>query len=205
MPAPPLGSEPAMVSATGHGGPAPAGALPSAAMQLEVYQTDAEAYEAAATLVAERLVAAARAGHAAVALPGGRGGRAFMLALATRGEVPWASVHVFFTDEYWLPDGDARRTAHIARESLLAPRGVPAVSVHAISVDGHGPAAAAAAYGELLTREVPVDVAVVELGGGGEIAAVTPGSDAARSTDTVVAVEPDAAAEPRVPRVTLTV
>src|SRR5262245_34294602 len=203
MPAPPLGSEPAMVSATGNGGPAPAGALPSAAMQLEVYQTEAEAYEAAATLVAERLAAAARAGHAAVALPGGRGGRAFMLALATRGEIPWVKVHVFFTDECWLPDGDARRTAHIARESLLAPRGVPAECVHAISVDGHGPAAAAAAYGELLAREAPLDVALVELGGGGEIAGVTPGGDAARSTQAVVAVEP-AAAEPRVPRVTLT-
>src|SRR5262245_1107771 len=204
MPAPPLGSEPAIVSATGNGGPVPEGALPSAAMQLEVYQTDAEAYEAAAALVGERLAAAARAGRAAVALPGGRGGRAFMLALATRGEVPWARVHVFFIDECWLPDGDARRTVHIARESLLAPRGVPAECVHAIAVDGHGPAVAAAAYGELLAREA-LDVAVVELGVAGEIAAVAPGSAAARSSEAVVAVEPDAAAEPHVPRVTLTV
>jgi 6-phosphogluconolactonase len=75
--------------------------------------------------------------------------------------------------------------------------------VHAIAVDGHGPAAAATSYGELLAREAPLDVAVVELGSGGEIAAVTPGSDAARSAEMVVAVEADAAAEPRVPRVTL--
>jgi 6-phosphogluconolactonase len=174
-------------------------------MQLEVYQTDAEAHEAAAALVGERLATVARAGHAAVALPGGRGGRAFMLALAARREVPWARVQVFFTDEWCLPEGDARRTAHVARESLLAPRGVPAEHVHAIPVDGYRPVAAAAAYGELLAREAPLDVAVVDLGGGGEIAAVTPGSDAARSTDPVVAVEPDAAAEPRVPGVTLTV
>jgi 6-phosphogluconolactonase len=76
--------------------------------------------------------------------------------------------------------------------------------VHAIPVDGHGPAAAAAAYGELLAHEAPLDVAVVELGGAVEVAAVTPHSDAARSTAPVVAVEPDAGAEPRVPRVTLT-
>jgi 6-phosphogluconolactonase len=174
-------------------------------MQLEVYQTDAEAYEAAAALVAERLAAAARGGRAAVALPGGRGGRAFLLALAARGEVPWARVDVFFTDECWLPEGDARRTAQVARESLLAPRGVPGERVHAIAVDGHEPATAAAAYRELLARVPALDVAVVELGAAGELAAVAPGGAAARSTETVVAVDPgETAAEPRVPRVTLT-
>ncbi len=174
-------------------------------MQLEVYQTDAEAYEAAAVLVAERLGVAARTGRAAVALPGGRGGRAFMLALAARGEVQWPRVDVFFTDECWLADGDVRRTAQVARESLLAPRGVPAGRVHAIEVDGHEPAAAAAAYRALLAREAPIDVAVVELGAAGEVAAVTPGGTAARSAETVVAVAPDEITpEPHVARVTLT-
>jgi 6-phosphogluconolactonase len=174
-------------------------------MQLEVYQTDAEAYEAAAALAAERVAAAARDGRAALALPGGRGGRAFMLALATRGEVPWTRVDVFFTDESWLPEGDARRTLHVARESLLAPRGVSGDRVHPIEVDGRDPATAAALYRELLARRPPLDVVVLALGAAGDIAAVSPGGAAARSTDTVVAVDPgDAVAEPRVARVTLT-
>ena len=170
-----------------------------------MYQTDAEAYEAAAALVAERLVAAARGGHAAVALPGGRGGRAFMLALAARGEVPWARVDIFFTDECCLPDADGRRTLRVARESLLAPRGVPGDRVHAIVVDGRDAASAAASYRDLLALEPALDVVVLELGAEGEVAAVAPSTAAARSTETVVAVDPaDVVSEPRVPRVTLT-
>src|SRR5262245_592246 len=86
MPAPPLGSDPAMVSTAG-GGSRRTVSLRFAAMQLEVYQTDAEAYEAAAALAAGRLVAAAATGPASIALPGGRGGRALMLALAGRDPV----------------------------------------------------------------------------------------------------------------------
>jgi len=177
-------------------------------MQLEVYQTDAEVYEAAAALAAERLTAAAAAGRATVALPGGRGGRALMLALAARSDVPWQRLQVFFTDECCVADGDARRTLHVARESLLGPRGVPAGRVHAIPVDGGDPARAAAAYAEVLARELGVppvlDLVLLDLGAGGEIAALMPGSDAARSESTVAAVEASrVTADPRVARVTL--
>src|SRR5262245_49315297 len=116
MPAPPLGSDPAIDSATGVAGPGGPGSLRSAAMQREGYQTDAEAYEAAAALAATRLVSAAASGRATLAVPGGRAGRALMLALATRGEIPWTRVHVFFTDDCRLPDGDARRTLRVAQE-----------------------------------------------------------------------------------------
>lgn len=174
-------------------------------MQLEVYQTDAEAYEAAAALVAERLVAAGRSGRATLALPGGRGGRAFALALAARGEVPWARVDVFFTDEACLPATDTRRTLHVLRESMLVPRGVPGERVHAIETDGQAPARAAAAYADLLAGELGVlaafDVVVLDLGAAGELAAVTPGSAAAASPAAVAAED---AGEGAVARVTLT-
>src|SRR5262249_61676641 len=125
-------------------------------MQLEVYQPDAEVDEAAAALAAERLTAAAAAGRATIALPGGRGGRALMLALAARSDVRWQRLRVFFTDECCVADGDARRTLHGARESLLGPRGVPAARVHAIPVDVGDGARAAAAYAEVLARELGV-------------------------------------------------
>ena len=176
-------------------------------MQLEVYQTDAEAYEAAAALAAEWLVEAARQGRAALGLPGGRGGRALMLALAGRGEIPWSRVDVFFTDECCLPEGDARRTVSVARESLLGPRGVPADRVHAIG--GEDAASGAAAYGALLERALGVppvlDVVLLALGDAGEVAAVMPGSAAAGSRESVAAVDAaEVPTEPRVARVTLT-
>jgi 6-phosphogluconolactonase len=176
-------------------------------MQLEVYQTDAEVYEAVAASAAQVLVAAASAGRATVALPGGRGGRAIMLALAGRSEIPWQRLAVFFTDECGLPHGDARRTAHVARESVLGPRGVPAARVHAI--EGEDAGAAAAAYADVLARELgtpPVlDLILLDLGAGGEVAAVMPGSESARSASTVAAVPAaEVAADPRVARVTVT-
>ena len=176
-------------------------------MQLEVYQTDAEVYEAVAASAAQILVAAAAAGRATVALPGGRGGRAIMLALAGRSEIPWQRLAVFFTDECCLPDGDARRTAHVARESVLGPRGVPTARVHAI--EGVDASAAATAYAEVLARELgtpPVlDLILLDLGASGEVASLMPESEAARSASTVASVAAaEVAAEPRVARVTLT-
>lgn len=178
-------------------------------MQLEVYQTDAEAYEAAAALAAGCLVTAAGAGRAAVALPGGRGGRALMLALAARGEIPWPRVDVFFTDDLCLPDGDARRAPVVARDTLLSPRGIPSERVHPMETGGPDPVSAAAAYGALLAQALGVppvlDLVVLDLGPGGELAAITPGSAAARSPEPVAVVEErEVTTEPRVARVTLT-
>src|SRR5262245_3399501 len=208
MPAPPLGSDPAMVSTAG-GGSRWTVSLRSAAMQLEVYQTDAEAYEAAAALAAGRLAATGVAGRASIALPGGRGGRALMLALAGRGEIPWSRIDVYFTDECCLAEGGARRTLVVARESLLSPRGIAANRVHAMVGDGLDVAAAASAYGTLLRDALGVppvlDLVVLDLGADGGVAAVAPGSTAARSTEPAAAVDvAELATEPRVARVTLT-
>jgi 6-phosphogluconolactonase/glucosamine-6-phosphate isomerase/deaminase len=85
---------------------------------------------------------------------------------------------------------------------------VPAERVHAIDLAG-APAIAAASYGDLLARELgtppALDAIVLDLGAGGELAAVTPGSAAAQASATVMVVEPgEAAGEPRVARVTMT-
>jgi 6-phosphogluconolactonase len=179
-------------------------------MQLEVYQTDAEAYEAAAALAAERLArVTASGGHASLALPGGRGGRVLMLALAGHGEIVWPRVDVYFTDDCGLPDGDARRTLAVARESLLSPRGVPADRVHPMLTDGSDAAAAATAYGAHLLAAFgspPIlDVVLVDLAPDGGVAAVTPGSAAAGSAEPVAVVAAtEVTPEPRVPRITLT-
>ena len=188
-----------MVSATAGGGSPETVSLRSAAMQLEVYQTDAEAYEAAAALAAERLARVTASRHASLALPGGRGGRVLMLALAGHGEIVWPRVDVYFTDDCCLPDGDARRTLTVARESLLAPRGVPPDRVHPMRTDGSDVVAAASAYGAHLLAAFgspPIlDVVLVDLAPDGGVAALTPGSAAAEAAPVAVVAATEVTAE----------
>ena len=174
-----------------------------------MYQTDGEVYEAAAAYAAERLVEAARDGVVSVAVSGGRAGRALLGALALLPEIPWHAVDVFFTEELCPPTPAGHRALHVARETLLSPRGVAPERVHPIDVDGGVPDAVAAAYETELARVLGVplvlDVVLLEMGAAGEVAGVAPESEAAH-TARAVAVTPAGAllAQPRADRVTLT-
>src|SRR5262245_29405019 len=66
-------------------------------MKLDVYQTDAEAFDATATLVAEAV--AATTGPVAVAVSGGRDGRGVLAAIAGRGDLPWGRIDWYLADE----------------------------------------------------------------------------------------------------------
>ncbi len=167
-----------------------------------MYQTDAEAYEAAAELAAGHLVTAAKAGGATLALPGGRGARAVQVALAGRSELAWARITCVFTDERCVPADDPQSNLKVARDSLLVPRAVPADRVCAVPVDAADPATA---YATTLDALGPVDVVLLDLADDGAIAALMPGS-AALDASTSVAVVPAAevTSEPRVSRVTVT-
>ena len=121
------------------------------AMTLEVYASDAEAFEAAAALAAEHLRAAGA--RATVALAGGRSGRGVMVALAARGDLPWERVEWFWGDERCVPADDGRSNLRLARDSLLVPRGVAAARVHPPPVALGDPARIAAAYAATLAAE----------------------------------------------------
>src|SRR5258705_4636933 len=97
----------------------------AAPMRLDVYPTDAEAFEATAALVAEELRGRDRAAPFAVAVAGGRTGRGVLVALAVRGELPWERITWFWSDERCVPDDDARSHVRLVRESLMVPRGIP--------------------------------------------------------------------------------
>src|SRR5436309_15936398 len=118
------------------------------AMTLEVYPTDAEAFEATAALAAERLGGAGL--HPTVALGGGRSGRGVMVALAARGDLPWERVEWFWGDERCVPADDGRSNLRLARDSLLVPRGVAAARVHPPPVALGDPVRIAAAYAATL-------------------------------------------------------
>src|SRR5207249_8399543 len=90
------------------------------AMTLEVYASDAEAFEAAAALAAEHLRSAGA--RATVALAGGRSGRGGMVALAARGDLPWGRVEWFWGDERCVSPDHGRGNLRPARDPLLVPR-----------------------------------------------------------------------------------
>jgi 6-phosphogluconolactonase len=178
-------------------------------MTLEVYQTDGEAFEAAAALVASRL--AATAGRAAVALSGGRGGRGVMVALAAHDDVPWDRVEWFWGDERCVPPGDPRSNVRLARDSLLDPRGIAAERIHPPPLELGDPGRIAAAYAGALAAlpqadGVPAfDVVLLGVGRNAHIASLMPGARAldARTPVAPVSVE-EVSEDPFVARITIT-
>jgi len=173
-------------------------------MTLEVYASDAEAFEAAAALAAERLRSPGE--RATVALAGGRSGRGVMVALAARGDLPWDRVDWFWGDERCVPADDGRSNLRLARDSLLVPRGVAAGRIHPPPVALGDPARIAAAYAATLAAEAPVfDLVLLGLGARGSVASLVPGAAALRASAAVAAVAvEEVAEEPRVARITLT-
>lgn len=178
-------------------------------LQIDVYPTDAEAYEAAAALAAAHLREAAATRAPTCALAGGRSGRGVMVALAARGDVPWDRVDWFWGDERCVAPDDAHSNVRVARDSLFVPRGVAAARIHPPPLEQGDPTRIAAAYGETLaTRlgsEAAFDLLLLGLGLDGEIASLIPESAALEST-ALVAVVPssDVRREPRLARITVT-
>jgi 6-phosphogluconolactonase len=176
-------------------------------MKLDVYPTDAEAFEAAAALVAERLNGA-DAGPA-VALSGGRGGRGVMLALAARTDLPWERIEWFWCDERCVPPGDLLSNVRLARESLLGPRAVAEARIHPPSLELGDPERIAAAYADTLVAclgQTPAfEVMLLGVGKNGHVASLMPGAAALRATSPVAAVAREEVSEdPLVARITVT-
>ena len=176
-------------------------------LQLEVYPTDAEAFEAAAALAAECLRAGAAGRPLAVALAGGRGGRGVMVALAERADAPWDRIEWYWGDERCVPPDDPRSNVRSARESLLAPRGVAAARIHSPLVELGDPEAIAARYAATLESAgaTVFDLVLLGMGTNGHVASLMPGCRALDAMAPVAAVSLDEVSEdPRVPRITIT-
>jgi len=188
-----------------------AGRVPPERIRLDVYPSDAEAFDASAERAAEAVRAAVAArGRAAVALSGGRGGRGVMLALAARGDLPWERIDWWWADERCVPADDARSNVRLARESLLEPRGIPAARVHPPPVALGEPERIAADYAAALTvalGDPPVlDLVMLGMGANAHVASLMPGSAALRATAAVAAVPAaEVRSDPPVARITLTV
>jgi 6-phosphogluconolactonase len=180
------------------------------AMTLDVYPTAGEAFDAAAARAAECLRAAPAGRPLTVALSGGRGGRAVMLALAARADVPWERVRWFWGDERCVPPADAESNVRLAREALLGPRGIPDAHVYVPPVEIGDPERIAAVYAETLAALVAgtppaLDLVLLGVGRNGHVASLMPGCRALHATAPVAAVAVEEVTErPRVARITLT-
>ena len=156
--------------------------------------------EGVASVVADELVAAARAGHA-IALTGGRSpGRAYEL--AAEREPDWSPASVWWGDERCVPPDDDRSNFRLARTTLLdrleaMPREVQRIRGEL------GAEEASREYDELL-RRVSLDLVLLGMGPDGHAASLFPDQPTLAERERR-AIPAEAKLEPLVDRVTLTV
>jgi 6-phosphogluconolactonase/glucosamine-6-phosphate isomerase/deaminase len=148
-------------------------------MQIEVYESDAEALEAAAALVEVTLTGMASA-RPVVGIAGGRGGRALMLALSGRGDLPWARTRFCVIDEACSDAAEEPSNRTLLHEHLLGPRGVSSVA----AAGGSGAGVWEAEVQDAAGPDLAFDLLVLALGEGGEIGVLD--AETASSTDPAV-------------------
>jgi 6-phosphogluconolactonase len=154
----------------------------------------------AASILANALVEAARAGRA-IALTGGRSpGRAYQL--AAEREPNWREASLWWGDERCVAPDDDRSNYKLARENLLDRLGSPPEEVHRI----HGELGAQVAADEYdaLLQDVRLELVLLGLGPDGHTASLYPNAPALEERKRR-AVATEAKFEPFVDRVTLTV
>lgn len=148
-------------------------------------------------------------GRCSLALSGGStpGPLYRLLATRFRDAVPWAEVHVFWTDERWVPPDDPRSNQRMAREALLDHVPCPAGNVHPMPTHFADPGRAAREYEATLAgwfagARPRFDLAILGLGADGHTASLFPGSAAVREEARGVLAVTGPADPPR--RLTLT-
>jgi 6-phosphogluconolactonase len=165
-------------------------------VELEV----TEGPEEAASLIADELVAAARAGGSIVLTGGTSPGRAYEL--AAEREPDWSPATLWWGDERCVPPEDERSNFRLARETLLdrleaGPRDIQRIRGEL------GADAAAREYDELL-RGARLDFVLLGMGPDGHAASLFPNAPSLDERERL-AVAAESKLEPLVDRVTLTV
>jgi 6-phosphogluconolactonase len=155
--------------------------------------------EEVASLVAEELVTAARAGQSIVLTGGTSPGRAYEL--AAEREPDWGGASLWWGDERCVPPDDERSNYRLARETLLERLETPPPHVHRIRGE-LGPDEAAAEYDRLLEGVRP-DFVLLGIGPDGHAASLFPNQPALEERERR-AIPAEATLEPLVARVTLT-
>ncbi len=125
---------------------------------VRVYPNPAEVARAAARLFVDYAwQAISRYGRFMVALSGGNTPRAMFQLLASaefRGQVDWAKVHVFWSDERAVPPDHADSNYGMARRELLLRVPIPQANVHRMEAERANIGRAAHDYEEVLRQLV---------------------------------------------------
>ena len=155
--------------------------------------------EEVASIVADELVAAARAGLSIVLTGGESPGRAYEL--AAEREPDWSAASLWWGDERCVAPEDDRSNFRLARETLISRLEGPPREVQRIHGE-LGAERAAREYDDLL-RGVTLDFVLLGIGPDGHAASLFPGQPTLDERDRR-AIPAEAKLEPFVERVTLT-
>jgi 6-phosphogluconolactonase len=127
----------------------------------------------------------AKRGRFAIALSGGHTpSKMYSLWTQTdqyRNKTPWDHVHLFWSDERYVPADDPRSNYHMARETLISHAPIPAENVHPIPTNLSSPEECARMYEaelrEFFGSDPPAfDVQLLGIGEEGHTASLFPGS-----------------------------
>jgi 6-phosphogluconolactonase len=124
--------------------------------------------------------ALAARGRFRLALAGGSTPRVLYAHLAAAGDFDWARTDIFFGDERSVGPDDPQSNFRMARETLLAPAGVPPENVHRMRGEDPDLESAAFDYENALggPAAAPFDLVLLGMGGDGHTASLFPGTGA---------------------------
>ena len=164
---------------------------------IELVQVEDE--EEVASVVADQLVEAARAGQSIVLTGGESPGRAYEL--AAQRDPDWSGASLWWGDDRAVPPDDERSNYRLVRERLLDGLSVQPGEVHRILGELGAEAAAAEYDAELLG--VSLELVLLGLGPDGHAASLYPSQPTLDETERR-AISAEAKLEPYVDRVTMT-
>jgi 6-phosphogluconolactonase len=149
---------------------------------LRVFDDLAAVQAALAGAAADAIVdAVAARGFCTLVLSGGDSPRGLYTRLAAESRIPWDRVHVFWSDERYVPPTDPQSNYRMARELLLDHVPCPAANVHAMPTHVGDAEAAAVEYeatlrSVLANRQPLFDLSILGIGPDGHTASLFPGS-----------------------------
>ena len=151
---------------------------------------EALAKAAAELFVAKTIEAVAKQGFFTVALSGGSTPKLLYQLLADRAEVPWSSIHFFWTDERHVPPDDPENNYSMAYDALLSR--VPVSKVHRVLSENPSAADAAQDYEKTVLEFVPetpprFDLILLGVGTDGHTASIFPGAEVLNERKRLVA------------------
>ena len=169
---------------------------PAVPPNVRVFPDLAALSDAAAEWVADGLLdSAAASGRASFVLSGGSTPTLLYERLASRfkDRIPWRQLHVFWSDERYVPHDDRLSNYRMARDAILEQVPIPEHQIHPMPTQFAAPSEAAREYeavvAEFFSGRPPVfDVMLLGLGADGHTASVFAGSPALTSGRIAVAV-----------------